>query len=83
MCNYLLAILVFFHFGCSSTKKNAIEKQRKFITTHPTWIGHDFGYKKIKPEYDVDALIKIVNEESEKKSADTIGIAKINKLESD
>ena len=83
MRKYLLPILVFFYFGCSSTKRDAIENQRKFIKTHPTWIGHDFGYKKRKPELNVDELIKIVNEESERKSADTIGIANINKLESD
>ena len=83
MCKYLLAILVFFYFGCSSTKRDDIEKQRKFITTHPTWIGHDFGYKKRKSELNDDELIRIINEESERKSADTIGIANINKLEND
>ena len=83
MCKYLLAILAFFYFGCSSTKRADIEKQRKFITTHPTWIGHDFGYKKRKPELNVYELIRIINDESERKSADTIGIANINKLEND
>ena len=83
MCKYLLATLVFFYFGCSSTKRDYIEKQRKFITTHPTWIGHDFGYKKRKLELNVEELIRIINEESERKSADIIGIANINKLEND
>ena len=83
MCKYLLAILVFFYFGCSSTKRDDIEKQRKFITTHPIWIGHDFGYKKIKLELNVDELIRIINEQSKRKSADIIGITNINKLEND
>tara|TARA_X000001036_G_scaffold374868_1_gene363448 strand:- start:255 stop:533 length:279 start_codon:yes stop_codon:yes gene_type:complete len=83
MGKYLLAILVFCYFGCSSTKRDAIEKQRDFIKTHPTWIGHDFEYKKRKPELNVDELIKVINEESEKKSADTIGVSNINKLRND
>ncbi len=83
MRKYLLATLVFLYFGCSSTKRDDIEKQRKFITTHPTWVGHDFGYKKRKLELNVEELIRIINEESERKSADIIGIANINKLEND
>ena len=73
----LLAILIFSYFGCSSTKKDAIEKQRDFIKTHPSWVGHDFGYKKRKPKLNVDELIKAMNEQSKKKSADTIANYKL------
>ena len=83
MYKHLLTTLVFFYFGCSSTKRDAFEKQEDFIKTHPTWIGHDFGYKKRNPELNVDELIKIINEENERKLADTIGISNINKLKND
>ena len=83
MKKYLLAILVFSYYSCSSTKKDAIEEQRDFIKTHPNWLGHDFGYKKGKPELNVDELIKAINEQSKKKSADTISNYKINKLKNE
>jgi len=73
----LLAILVFSYYSCSSTKKDAIEEQRDFIKAHPSWIGHDFGYKKRKPKLNFDELIKAINEQSEKKSADTIANYKL------
>ena len=80
MKKYLLAILVFSYHSCSSIKKDAIEKQRDLIEAHPNWVGHDFGYKKRKPELNVDELIKAINEQSEKKSADTISTHIRNKL---
>ena len=73
----LLAILVLSYYSCSSTKKDAFEKQRDFIKTHPSWIGHDFGYRERKPELNVDELIKAINEQNEKKSADTIANYKL------
>jgi hypothetical protein len=39
MCIYLSAILVFFYFGCSSTKRDDIEKMKKFIK--PIQLGLD------------------------------------------
>jgi len=71
MQKYLLLVLIF--FSCASTNKDAIRQQEDLIKNHPSWKGHDFGFKKRKPEFDGNEIIKIINEEKKNKSIpDTI-----------
>ena len=60
-------------FSCASTRKDAITEQEDFIKSHPNWKVHDFGFKKRKPEFDGNEIIKTINEEKKNKSIpDTI-----------
>ena len=70
-------IFVLLLFSCASTNKDAIRRQEDLIKSHPTWKGHDFGFKKRKPEFDGNEIIKTINEEKKNNSIpDTILIIK-------
>ena len=65
MSRYLIvAILIMFNFwNCASTNDDAIRQQEDFIKNHPTWKGHDFQFKKRKPELNAEEIIEKINNE--------------------
>ena len=66
MKKYLLLVLIF--FSCSSTNKDAIRQQEDLIKNHPTWKGHDFGFKKRKPDTEIFEVVEAINQEKKNKS---------------
>ena len=66
MQKYLLLVLMF--FSCASTNKDAITEQEDFIKSHPNWKGHDFGFKKRKPDVDIFEVVEAINQEKKNKS---------------
>ena len=66
MQKYLLLVLLF--FSCASTRKDAITEQEDFIKSHPNWKGHDFGFKKRKPDADIFEVVEAINQEKKNKS---------------
>ena len=66
MQKYLLLVLMF--FSCASNRKDAITEQEDFIKSHPNWKGHDFGFKKRKPDVDIFEVVEAINQEKKNKS---------------
>ena len=66
MKKYLLLVLIF--FSCASTNKDAIRQQEDLIKNHPSWKGHDFGFKKRKPDTDIFEVVEAINQEKKNKS---------------
>ena len=66
MKKYLLLVLIF--FSCASTNKDAIRQQEDLIKNHPSWKGHDFGFKQRKPDTDIFEVVEAINQEKKNKS---------------
>ena len=65
MTKYLiLSIVICLAFwSCASTSDDALRQQEDFIKNHPTWKGHDFKFKKRKPELNAEEIIEKINNE--------------------
>ena len=66
MQKFLLLVLMF--FSCASNRKDAVTEQEDFIKSHPNWKGHDFGFKKRKPDADIFEVVEAINQEKKNKS---------------